>query len=30
MTAYLLNGQRAGFVTGANFIMDRGMIRAMI
>jgi len=28
--AWLLDGQRSGFVTGANFTVDGGMTRKMI
>jgi NAD(P)-dependent dehydrogenase (short-subunit alcohol dehydrogenase family) len=30
MIAFLLDGKRAGFITGANFIVDGGMTRKMI
>jgi NAD(P)-dependent dehydrogenase (short-subunit alcohol dehydrogenase family) len=30
MTTYLLDAKRAGFITGANFIVDGGMTRKMI
>jgi hypothetical protein len=30
MVAFLLDGERAGFITGANFIVDGGMTRKMI
>jgi NAD(P)-dependent dehydrogenase (short-subunit alcohol dehydrogenase family) len=30
MVAFLLDGERAGFVTGANFVVDGGMTRKMI
>jgi NAD(P)-dependent dehydrogenase (short-subunit alcohol dehydrogenase family) len=30
IVAFLLDGERAGFVTGANFIVDGGMTRKMI
>jgi NAD(P)-dependent dehydrogenase (short-subunit alcohol dehydrogenase family) len=30
MVAFLLDGKRAGFITGANFILDGGMTRKMI
>ena len=30
MTAFLLDGDRSGFVTGANFVVDGGMTRKMI
>ena len=30
LVAWLLDGARAGFVTGANFIVDGGMTRRMI
>src|SRR4051795_5427391 len=30
MVAFLLDGKRAGFITGANFIVDGGMTRKMI
>ncbi len=30
MAAYLLDGKRSGFITGANFVVDGGMTRKMI
>jgi NAD(P)-dependent dehydrogenase (short-subunit alcohol dehydrogenase family) len=30
MVAFLLDGKRAGFITGANFVVDGGMTRKMI
>ena len=30
MVAFLLDGERAGFITGANFVVDGGMTRKMI
>ena len=30
IVAFLLDGKRAGFVTGANFVVDGGMTRKMI
>jgi NAD(P)-dependent dehydrogenase (short-subunit alcohol dehydrogenase family) len=30
MAAYLLDGERSGFITGANFVVDGGMTRKMI
>jgi NAD(P)-dependent dehydrogenase (short-subunit alcohol dehydrogenase family) len=30
IVAYLVDGERAGFVTGANFVVDGGMTRKMI
>ena len=30
MVAFLLDRDRAGFITGANFIVDGGMTRKMI
>jgi NAD(P)-dependent dehydrogenase (short-subunit alcohol dehydrogenase family) len=30
IVAYLLDGERAGFITGANFVVDGGMTRKMI
>ncbi len=30
MVAFLLDGERSGFMTGANFIVDGEMIRKMI
>ena len=30
IVAYLVDGERAGFVTGANFAVDGGMTRKMI
>ena len=30
MTAFLLDGDRSGFVTGAEFVVDGGMTRKMI
>jgi NAD(P)-dependent dehydrogenase (short-subunit alcohol dehydrogenase family) len=30
MVAWLLDGDRSGFVTGANFVVDGGMTRKMI
>ena len=30
IVAYLLDGERSGFVTGANFVIDGGMTRKMI
>ena len=30
MVAFLLDGKRAGFITGANFAVDGGMTRKMI
>jgi NAD(P)-dependent dehydrogenase (short-subunit alcohol dehydrogenase family) len=30
IVAYLLDGERAGFITGANLIVDGGMTRKMI
>jgi NAD(P)-dependent dehydrogenase (short-subunit alcohol dehydrogenase family) len=30
MAAFLLDRDRAGFVTGANFVVDGGMTRKMI
>jgi nucleoside-diphosphate-sugar epimerase len=30
LVSWLLNGERSGFVTGANFVIDGGMTRKMI
>jgi NAD(P)-dependent dehydrogenase (short-subunit alcohol dehydrogenase family) len=30
MVAFLLDGERSGFITGANFTVDGGMTRKMI
>jgi len=30
MVAFLLDGERSGFMNGANFILDGGMTRKMI
>jgi NAD(P)-dependent dehydrogenase (short-subunit alcohol dehydrogenase family) len=30
IVAWLLDGERSGFVTGANFVIDGGMTRKMI
>ena len=30
LSAFLLDGERSGFVTGANFVVDGGMTRKMI
>jgi NAD(P)-dependent dehydrogenase (short-subunit alcohol dehydrogenase family) len=30
LVAWLLDGKRSGFVTGANFVIDGGMTRKMI
>jgi NAD(P)-dependent dehydrogenase (short-subunit alcohol dehydrogenase family) len=30
IVAFLLDGERSGFITGANFVVDGGMTRKMI
>ena len=30
LVSWLLDGQRSGFITGANFVIDRGMTRKMM